>query len=480
LTVHAINDGLAELDIRSASTRASPAKQFPSWDCGVVFCGGGPAATGAIVCASQDGRLDELLDRGICVIEQGETLAAGSIGHYRIVGNTTARSFVRWLDDPEPRRLFATLVDDPATKALVRTGTRYPPLRLVRPYLERLGEVLQHLVESHERCTVALRTSVRSVHLLAGGGVRVTAEPVGDSADAFSVTAENAVIAMGGCEPPDLRTLCLLPGLTLAECAPKLCHASALIDERLGIPAPLAEAVREAGAAVVVGGSHSAWSAAWLLVHDPAFRGSDGNPPTVTVLHRRPVSFFYATVAEARAENYGFDEVLDVCPSTGRVYHWAGLRAPDARALALAAVRRGSKQPPVRALRLVDEPEVRRVVRRTLDTAGLVVAATGYRARLPDLAWHDGVRLEPGVSESGVIVTPETRLVTADGTVVRELFLPGLGAGLGADSGLACEPSYTGRLDAVRLYQNEVGRVILRSLLGDRKRVASPVGMDAA
>jgi len=480
LKVHAINDGLLKPDILSGLTRASPAKQFPSRDCGVVFCGGGPAATGAIVCASQDGRLDELLDRGICVIEQGETLAAGSIGHYRIVGNTTARSFVRWLDDPEPRRLFPALVDDPATKLLVRTGTDYPPLRVVRPYLERLGEALQHLVESHERCTVALRTTVRSVRLLAGGGVCVTAEPVGDPAGAFSVTAENAVIAMGGCEPPGLNALCVLPGLTLAEYAAKLCHASALIDERLDISAPLAEAARETGAAVVVGGSHSAWSAAWLLVHDPAFRGSDGNPPTVTVLHRRPVPFFFATVADARAEGYGFDEVRDVCPSTGRVYHWAGLRAPDARSLALAAVRGGSKQPPVRALRLVDEPDVRRVVRRTLDAAGLVVAATGYRARLPDLAWPDGVRLEPGVSESGIVVTPGTQLVTVDGTVVRELFLPGLGAGLGADSGIACEPSYTGRLDAVRLYQNEVGRVVLRSLLGDRLRVASPVGVDAA
>lgn len=462
LTVHASNDGRPKLE------------RFPSRDCGVVFCGGGPAATGAIVCASQDGRLDELLDRGICVIEQGETLAAGSIGHYRIVGNTTARSFVRWLEEPEPRRLFPTLVDDPATKALIRTGTRYPALRLVRPYLESLGQALQHVVESHERCTVALRTSVRSVRLLAGGGVEVIAEPVGDPAEAFSVTAENAVIAMGGCEP-DLRTLCLLPGLTLAECAAKLCHASALIDERLGIPAPLAEAVRETGAAVVVGGSHSAWSAAWLLVHDPAFRDSEGNPPAVTVLHRRPVSFFYATVIEARAENYVFDEVLDVCPSTGRVYHWAGLRAPDARALALAAVRGGSKQPAVRTLRLSDEPEVRRVVRRSLDAAGLVVAATGYRAVLPDLIWHDGVRLEPAMSESGIVVTPETQLVAADGTVVRELLLPGLGAGLGADSGLACEPSYRGRLDAVRLYQNEVGRVILRSLLGNRKPA-----MDAA
>ena len=74
----------------------------------------------------QDGRLDELLGHGVFVIDQGESLAAGSIGHYRIVGNTPARSFVRWLDNPDSRRLFEAVAADPTTEALDRRGGSSP------------------------------------------------------------------------------------------------------------------------------------------------------------------------------------------------------------------------------------------------------------------------------------------------------------------------------------------------------------------
>ena len=455
--------------------RASPSSEAPfadssarrgRRDCAVVFCGGGPAATGVIVCAAQDGRLDEFLEHGVFVIEQGESLAAGSIGHYRITGNTPASSFVRWLETPEASAFFGEVAADPSTEVLVRQGSAYPALHLVGPYLERLGVALQQMLESHRECTVALRTAVRSVRLLPGGGVQVTAERAG-GAGAFSVTAEHAVIAMGGCEPPRLETLSLLPGLTLTEYSSKLCHGSVLIDDRLSPPPHLVDAVRETGSTVVVGGSHSAWSAAWVLLHDPAFRGPGGEPPTVTVLHRSPLLFFYWSAEEARADGYAFDDVLDVCSSSGHVYRYGGLRAPDTRALALAAVGSGTGKPPIRVVHLVDEPEVRADVGRSLEQAGLIVAAVGYHARLPELIREDGRPLEPGVSDNGLVVTPEAELVTADGTVVPELLVSGLGAGLTAESGFPCEPSYTGRLDAVRLYQNEVGRIVLRSLLPD-------------
>ena len=72
------------------------------------------------------------------------------------------------------------------------------------------------------------------------------------------------------------------------------------------------------------------------------------------------------------------------------------------------------------------------------------------------------------MSDNGLVVTREAALVTAEGTVVPEILVSGLGAGLTAESGFPCEPSYRGRFDAVRLYQNEVGRIVLRSLLADR------------
>jgi hypothetical protein len=432
---------------------------------GVVVCGGGPAGTGLIVCAAKDGRLQRLLTRGVCVVEQRDRLGAGSLGHYRITGNTRGISFLRGLDTAEPRELFGDVLATAAARALGRRSFVFPPLPLVGSYLERLGAGVEQLLEGHPACAVARRTTVRAVELLAGGGVRVLTESLG-SAGATSVVAGRAVIAMGGREPAALETLRLLPRLTLERYRGKLCHASALIDDRIGVARRLVQAVRETQSVVVVGGSHSAWSAAWTLLHDASFRRPGGEPPAITVLHRSALRFYYASAAKARAAGYVFDETRDICPLTGAVHRHGGLRA-DAHSLARAALAPGRNPSPVRAIRLLDHPDVRRNAERALNGAGLVVAAVGYRPRLPRLSGPDGLPLELATSETGVVVTPRAQLVAANGRVVPELLAYGLGAGLAAEADLAAEPSYTGRVDAVRLYQNEVGRIVLDSLLAE-------------
>jgi hypothetical protein len=120
----------------------------------------------------------------------------------------------------------------------------------------------------------------------------------------------------------------------------------------------------------------------------------------------------------------------------------------------------------VRTLALEDHPGPRAAARRTLDAAGAIVAGVGYRANLPALRWPDGRPLQLATGDAGLLVTERGRLISDDGTLLPELLAFGLGAGLPASGELAGEPSYAGRLDAVRLYQAEVGRIVLDSLLG--------------
>jgi hypothetical protein len=71
---------------------------------------------------------------------------------------------------------------------------------------------------------------------------------------------------MGARPRADLGQLALLPG-SIYPHEHKLCHANALLDERVGLPRLRRAAVSDAGGR---GGRrlHSAWSAAWVLVHD--------------------------------------------------------------------------------------------------------------------------------------------------------------------------------------------------------------------
>jgi hypothetical protein len=431
---------------------------------GVVFCGGGPAATGIVVCAAATGRLDELLSRGVCIIERGDVIGPGAIGHYPLSANTRGGSFLQCLETGQLRGEFDPVLADSSTLELARLRDDFPRLPLVGRHLEIMGRAVRAVVESDPASAVVTRHEVREVRLLADGGVDVAFDPI-DGGSTVTATADYAVIAMGGAPRAQLEELTLLPGLSLAGYREKLCHAGVLLDDRIGLPPHLRRAIVSSREATIVGGSHSAWSAAWMLVHDPHLRDADGHPPRVTVLHRSPFRFYFRDLAHARAAGYNLDERLDVCPRTGVVNRHSGLRA-DAHALAWAATHNGRHETPVRTLALVDEPRSRAGAAQALDRAGAIIAAVGYQPNLPTFVSPDGRPLQLAADDSGVHVTDKAQLVSAEGDVLPELLAFGLGAGLTAAGELAGEPAYTGRLDAVRLYQAEVGCVVLDSLLG--------------
>jgi hypothetical protein len=439
----------------------------PDGHYGVVFCGAGPATTGILVCASEQGRLDALLGRGISIIEQGSLIGPGAIGHYPVSANTRGSTFLAWLDNAEARQAFDAARDAGSTRTLARFATVFPRLPLVGDHLASLGDAMRACVESAPGCSVIAEHAVREVTLSPSGGADVTFEPVHGGARR-TVTADHVVLAMGARPRANLGQLALLPGLDLHPYEDKLCHANDLLDDRAGLPPRLRRAIARTREVVVIGGSHSAWSAAWLLIHDRGLRDDRGRPPRVTVLHRSPLRFYFRSVARARAAGYAFDETADVCPQTGLVNRHGGLRA-DAHGLAWAATHEGRAAGPVRAISLSDEDGSRARATEALDQAGAVIAAVGYEANLPAITWPDGRPVRLTTTDDGLQVTGQARLVSAEGAELPQLLAFGLGAGQPAIGRLAGEPSYTGRLDSVRLYQNEVGGVVLDSLLGSSR-----------
>ncbi len=123
----------------------------------------------------------------------------------------------------------------------------------------------------------------------------------------------------------------------------------------------------------------------------------------------------------------------------------------------------------MRAISLTDDEGARATAAEALDGAGAVIAAVGYEANLPAITGPDRRPIRLATTESGLQVTEQARLVSTEGRELPQLLALGLGAGQRATGMLAGEPSYTGRLDAVRLYQNEVGGIVLDSLLGSAR-----------
>ena len=70
---------------------------------------------------------------------------------------------------------------------------------------------------------------------------------------------------------------------------------------------------------VIVGSSHTAWA----LLHK--LRGRE-SPPKATLVQRTPPKLFFYSAAEAELAHASFDPFGDVCPITGRINRFSGLR----------------------------------------------------------------------------------------------------------------------------------------------------------
>lgn len=399
-------------------TTEAPAERF-----GVAFCGGGPAVIGPVIAAARRGQLQEFLDSGILLVEP-DLVGPGGIAHYRIPANSLGGAFLEFLDalDAFDGDAFLPLRDAEETHELRRHADEYPPLSVVAAFLRRVGDRVVALLAGHPRCRVVTRASVHRVTLREGGdGAVVTA--LAEDGSSLEFLADRVVLAMGGTPLPGYATQELTPGLSLGAYADRVCHSESLVDRRKDMPARLVDAVARDGRVVIVGGAHSAWSVAGLLLRSPELVGRT-EAPEITVLHRTPVQLFYLSTAEAEADGYPFDPVTDVCADSGRVNRFGGLRGP---------------------------------------------------ARLPELLAEDGGGLTARVEGTGTVVTEDALLVLADGSTDERLLAYGLGAGLRISGATGGEPGYTRRADGVWLYQNGIGDIVLDhlpALRGDVRRHA--------
>ncbi len=436
---------------------------------GLAVCGFGPAGCGVLLHALKAGALTELAQNGLVVIDRAKTPGVGKISSYKLTGNSLAQVFVDCIDDPDFGDLFEPLLrSHPAIAKLRAIHQDVPPLDLAGESLAIMAtRFAAHLIE-HYGITLLTETEIERIAKRTDDGYDIQ---IRDRHGAIrQIATDKIVAAFGGRQTVETAARCVVwPGMPLDRWRRKMLVSDAFLmmpDEAIRELIPSnAEHPFEV---VVVGGSHSAFSAADRL----AAALEPVGLRRILMLHRAPIRLFYPSAEAADADGYDFVDPDDVCPMSGRINRFGGLRY---RAFDVArSVFRDGLVPdsqvtvdlvPMTTLAVRDHP----TLLRRLDQAPIIVPALGYQANLPPLVGPDSEAIRLQNNPTGLNVDPTGRPLLLSGAPLADFHAFGLGSRLlTASVDIGGEPSFKGSADGVWLYQNQGAQMLLKGILGDR------------
>lgn len=412
-----------------------------------ILLGAGPGGTGPLVWAAGQNRLQDWMSAGFAIVDQADCMG-GTLGAYQLHANSLADSFLECLDGAESG--LASLRRERETLDLARWRGALPPLPLVGAFLARMGAALAQQVADSARSRFLPGTRAVGLRLREDGSVAAELRTRGD--ERVFVPAASALMALGG-QPADARRAMLRPGLSLARWGARLVDPDRLLRGHFpvlpGLPAD-GRPVR----AVVIGSSHSAMSAAWVLLE--RMEGLTIGPGGLSILYRRAPRLFYPSVAAAAAEGYPVAPD-DICPATGRVHRLGGLRGDGGMLWRRIAGLSGAPEPRAVAHALDTVADDRLVA--MLDEADIIIPAIGYRLRRVPVFAPDGSRIRLAELPAPA-VDGEGRLLTASGAPLPQVFGIGLGSGFRPWGALGGEPAFSGQQNSLWLYQHGLGKLI--------------------
>ncbi|MDB5682189.1 MAG: aminotransferase DegT, partial [Sphingomonas bacterium] len=340
----------------------------------MLVIGGGPAGTALLTAASKQGRLADLAQAGLTIVERDDALGGGRLGRYAISSDSTAETFLSAVkDNPHPE--IAALIDHPAARQVARfVGALGVPLADAGPLLRVTGDRLGAIVAANGG-RIATGHEVIDARRLPEGGWATRIRKLSDGAT-HEQRSRTIVIATGGYQPLDRLIREHVAGAPLHQLADsRLMQSDELLAAGgLDRAADLLRSKRNPKV-VVIGGSTSALASVALMLRSrPGIAFGAGG---ITLLHRRPLRPFYHSAEAAHADNFHDFDDNDICPVSSFVYRLGGFRL-EARELVLRMLQVDGRAPDPRVAshRVGDDEDA---ARRMIEEADLVVGALGYR-----------------------------------------------------------------------------------------------------
>ena len=394
----------------------------------VQVIGFGPASLGLPLAADRMGELDHAGAYGMALVERSISPAVLRAGRfpYLVESNSAACDFIAGI---APAGRFGDVLDRPAGRKLVAHGDRRVPLHHVGEYLADLAEEVADWVRG-SRGEIRYGREVRRVRHNADGTFTSLC-----TADRPVLRSHAVVLATGAIE--DAARLGV-PGDRLVTSGGVLAGDLDSVEY----------AIRTGRPVVIVGGSHSGFATADLVLTRCA---GAVRPGQITVVHRE-IALGFTSLAELTAAGPPMPAApimsAVVCSETGLVNRFTGLRGP-ARQLCTAVLAGTEKR-----VRLC--PAGTTAADQAIGGAAVVVHACGYRAAVPELIDADGTPLPLVRDRGNIAVDGACRVLGPHGPIAG---VHGLGIGF-ARRDVSGE-----RRAALNVFHGQDAKDIVKSLL---------------
>eukprot|EP00602_Paraphysomonas_sp_CaronLab_P005741 CAMPEP_0185032342 /NCGR_PEP_ID=MMETSP1103-20130426/20321_1 /TAXON_ID=36769 /ORGANISM="Paraphysomonas bandaiensis, Strain Caron Lab Isolate" /LENGTH=1063 /DNA_ID=CAMNT_0027568195 /DNA_START=198 /DNA_END=3389 /DNA_ORIENTATION=+ len=369
----------------------------------MAIVGAGPAGTSIIVRAIHLGFESELFSQkttaengepvqygGVCMFDMCSraSIGGGRLQHYKINSNTNGSKFVTNITQDRPNALppeIATgTVLEPLGKSkisqfLQEYKSTTAALSDIGKFLVEVGEVVMHAVEAFPQdSAIHCNTEVTRLQQSADKKTwKITALNL-STKTMFEVHSKVVVLASGGYQA--------LPRLPNSLHNKKLMTSDHVCTE-LGIN-DLIHKLRNYNRKriVIIGGAHSAFSAAWICLNKLGWNKDTDNsvtfpgtanqyPHCIYIIHRTAVKVFYSCKKDADKDKY---TSYDGVNKQGQIHAFSGLRG-DAKNL-YRNIRTGIETR-VRMLAVgADGTHHQTMYTRLCDEAHVIIWACGYGA----------------------------------------------------------------------------------------------------
>ncbi len=417
-----------------------------------IIIGGGPAGTGLLLKALKDGN-NNFFEKRIALIEKSSQLIKGNITQYKVNSDTFSDVFLECLEGSTHEFINVNELKNEIDTINLFKGQSIP-LEKLDTYYNKLGALLKEHLESHEKCTFFMNSSVTKVIRKDNGTYQVLM-----AGQNQSINSKNVIIATGGM-PLHINTESTLFDGTIAlhNFSANSLHSDSIL--KYGIPENQLIKLKKKSKIVILGGSHSAFSVAHLLLTSKEqynFESGD-----IKIWCNSLPKIYFPTREDAIAHGYFEFTENDFCPVTKKLYRLAGLRM-DGRELYMKMLGlNGTDMEKCVDLKTYTDQQTE--LEMDLNEATLIILANGYKLNIFPFYTEKNNLIKFEGEETNHWVNQNCEMLDDLGEIIPNLFATGLATGFIPKGELGGEPSFDGQTNGIWYYQNAIAERIINNL----------------